>query len=193
MSAKLSSAIGRERGGPGGVTVRSARSSDVDAIVAIHVESTNDAYAPLAKTWPAVDIEQRRAHWVQWLQEGQASGGRRVEVVAALDGEVVGFSSGGLARDSTPGAEVELYVIHVLPRHRGAGVGAALWSVVCQRLRGPALHSMYVSTLAELRCCAFYERHGGRVASRRPRSFHGAERTEVIYFWPAGSAHLSGL
>jgi ribosomal protein S18 acetylase RimI-like enzyme len=192
MIAKLSSAVGPDGGGPGVVTVRSARSSDVDAIVAIHVESTNEAYAPLAKTWPAADVEQRRAHWVEWLQEGRASGGQRVEVVAELDDEVVGFSSGGPARDGTPGAEVELYVIHVLPRCRGAGVGAALWSELCQRLRGPALRSMYVSTLAELRCCSFYERHGGRVASRRPRSFHGAERTEVIYFWPAGSAHLTG-
>jgi hypothetical protein len=69
-------------------------------------------------------------------------------------------------------------------------VGALLWQEGCRRLRGGALRSMFVSTLAELRCCSFYERHGGQVLRRKPLSFYGAERTEVIYCWPAGRANL---
>lgn len=180
----------RSTGTLGNVSVRPSQPADVDAIVRIHVESTAEAYAPLAKTWPAVvsavDMEKRRGQWLGWVREGQQPDAQRVEVVVELDGSVVGFSSAGRAREQAHGAEVELYVIHVLPRYRGAGAGALLWSEACRRVRGSELRSMYVSTLAELRCCSFYERHGGQLLSRSPRAFHGAERTEVIYFWPSG-------
>jgi GNAT superfamily N-acetyltransferase len=174
------------RHGLSGVVVREALPSDVDAIVRTHVESSEEAYAPLANAWPAVDLERRRALWAGWVDEAQRGDGGRVELVGEVEGRVVGFISGGPARQRERGAELEVYVIHVLPSQRGTGLGSLLWSAACQRLRGPGLRSLYVSTLAELRCCSFYERHGGQVLSRRPHLFHGAERTEVIYLWPAG-------
>lgn len=169
-----------------GVVVRAARAADVDAIVRVHIESADDSYAPLARAWPAADEQQRREHWAYLSADDLQSSARRVDVVAELAGRVVGFCSGGPARDGAHGAELELYVIHVLPSHRAAGIGALLWSEACQRLRGSALPSMYVMTLAELRCCSFYQRHGGVEVSRRQRPFHGAERTEVVYLWAAG-------
>jgi hypothetical protein len=48
---------------------------------------------------------------------------------------------------------------------------------------------MYVETLAELRCCSFYEAHGGEVASRVPRNLHGGAVTGVVYLWPRGRSH----
>lgn len=171
--------------------VRAAQGADVEGIVRVHVESAEDSYAPLARSWPAVDVQQRRAHWAQLLAEGLQGGAARVDVVAELAAGIVGFCSGGPAREQAHGAELELYVIHVLPGQRAAGIGALLWKEACQRLRGAGLRSMYISTLAELRCCSFYQRHGGVELSRRPRSFHGAERTEIIYFWAAGQSHQS--
>ena len=166
--------------------VRRARESDVDAIVRVHIESTQEAYAPLAKSWPEPDWEARRAHWASRLAASQSE--NRTDFVAELEGSVVGFISGGEARQPSLG-EVEIYVIHVRPQHRGAGIGGQLWSPACERIRGEDLKAMYVATLGELRCCAFYERHGGVVASRSPRVFHGAPATEVIYQWPPGCPH----
>ena len=123
-------------------------------------------------------------------RQSSARKAQRVELVAERAGRVVGLLSGGPARDQAHGMELEIYVIHVLPGQRGAGVGALLWQEGCRRLRGSALRSMFVSTLAELRCCFFYERHGGQVLRQKPLSFYGAERTEVIYFWPAGRSSL---
>jgi ribosomal protein S18 acetylase RimI-like enzyme len=167
-------------------TVRSARPADVDGIVEVHTASQEQAYAPLAETWPVADAGRRREQWLGWIQEAEAVDAQRRVLVAERNGGVIGFVSGGPARNVAHGAELEIYVIHVLPAQRGAGAGALLWQQGCLLLRGPALRSMFVSTLAELRCCSFYERHGGQVLLRRPISFHGAQRTELIYFWPAG-------
>jgi ribosomal protein S18 acetylase RimI-like enzyme len=167
--------------------IREARASDGAQIVRVHIESTADAYAPLAGTWPTQDLDAKRAHWAARLEDSQRDA-KRVDLVADLAGSVVGFVSAGVCRRADI-AEVEIYVIHVLPEHRGTGFGRRLWSEACKRIRGEALCSMYVATLAELRCCSFYERHGGEVASRRPRSFLGAAVTDVVYIWPAGRSN----
>jgi ribosomal protein S18 acetylase RimI-like enzyme len=83
--------------------------------------------------------------------------------------------------------DVEVHVIHVLPAFRGRGIGDALWMAVCVEIRGPSLASMYVDTVAELACCAFYGSHGGELVERRPTNFHGAERTHVTYRWLRGA------
>jgi hypothetical protein len=45
---------------------------------------------------------------------------------------------------------------------------------------------MYVDTLAELRVCSFYERHGGVAIARGDITFLGALRTHVAYRWARG-------
>jgi ribosomal protein S18 acetylase RimI-like enzyme len=167
--------------------IRAARLSDVDAIVRVHIESTQDAYAPLARTWPGPDGDAKRAHWASWLNE-DGKDTNRVDLVADVEGSVAAFVSAGPARQGNIGTEFEIYVIHVLPQCRGAGLGARLWNEVCQRIRGESLRSLYVATIAELRCCSFYEARGGQIVSRRPRMFHGAAVTDVIYLWPAGAS-----
>lgn len=173
-----------------GPTIRRAQVSDSRAVASVHIESSEQAYAPLAQTWPAPDFAGREA---QWRRRFQAESGapNRVDLVAELDGSVVGFASAGSARRVNEGAEVEVYVIHVLPRHRGNGIGRLLWKEACGHVRGQELRAMYVDTLGELRCCSFYEAHGGQVARRRPGEFHGGAITEVIYIWQWG--HSSEL
>ena len=168
--------------------VREARSSDAEAITRVHVESSRDAYAPLAREWPAPDLPARIARWAISL-EASALDPRQVDLVATVDDVVVGFISGGPARRTDIDAELEVYVIHVLPDHRARGLGSQLWAAACRRLRGDDLAAMFVETLAELRCCSFYEARGGDVASRVPRTFHGAAATAVVYIWPKGRSN----
>jgi ribosomal protein S18 acetylase RimI-like enzyme len=167
------------------VLVRVATVADAPAIAAVHVASSEEAYAPLAAAWPLADVGTRTEGWTESFRTADA---RRVILVAELDGAVVGFVEGGPARRADPLAELEIYVIHVLPAHRGKGVGDALWTTACERLRGPERASLYVDSLAELRCCSFYERHGGQLVERRPTDFHGATRTHVTYRWASGAA-----
>lgn len=165
--------------------IREALVSDAEAIARVHVESSQDAYAPVARDWPTPDLPARVARWASSL-EGSSLDPSQVDLVATVDDIVVGFIGGGPARRTDFEAEQEVYVIHVLPGHRARGRGSQLWAAACRRLRGEKLAAMYVETLAELRCCSFYEARGGELASRVPSTFHGAAATAVVYVWPKG-------
>jgi ribosomal protein S18 acetylase RimI-like enzyme len=174
------------------ILVRPAEYSDAEHVARVHIESARDAYAPLAKIWPEPDWEREKAYWKGLLAPRQADP-RRVDLVAEAQGKVVGFISGGEARQAGIGAEVEIYVVHVLTEYRASGIGGLLWSEAGGRIRGENLRAMYVATLAELRCCSFYERRGGLSARRSPRMFHGAPVTDVIYIWDKGCSHEAML
>jgi ribosomal protein S18 acetylase RimI-like enzyme len=180
--------MGRCKATQGDSLVRPARESDAESIARVHIESTREAYAPLAKVWPEPDWDGKKKFWEGRLAPCPTDP-RRVDLVAEAQGRVVGFISGGEARQAGIGVEVEIYVIHVLPEHRGTGIGARLWSEACRRIRGESLCAMYVATLAELRCGSFYEHRGGVSARRSARMFHGAPATDVIYIWGKGCSH----
>jgi ribosomal protein S18 acetylase RimI-like enzyme len=163
--------------------VRRAGVGDARGIALVHIASSDDAYAPLAGQWRAEGIEERTAKWAAGLGEPD----RLVLVAEDAHGVVIGFVIGGPARRREPGAELEIYAIHVSPPHRGRKVGEALWNAACLELRGPGLVALYVDTLAELRACSFYERHGGEVVERRVTDFLGARRTHVTYRWARGA------
>jgi phosphinothricin acetyltransferase len=165
--------------------VRRARLGDAAAIAAVHIASSDDAYAPLAAVWPVADPVKRAAAWTKSLSEDDP----RSPIFVAEDagGAVIGFSRGGPARRLEPRADVEVHVIHVLPAFRGRGIGDALFCSACAAVRGAKLASMYVETIAELACSSFYESHGGQLVERRSVDFHGASRTHVTYRWPSGA------
>jgi ribosomal protein S18 acetylase RimI-like enzyme len=162
--------------------LRKAGVGDARAIALVHIASSDDVYAPLAGEWRAVDPDERAARWARSLGEEN----RLALVAEGADGTVIGFVSGGPARRQESDAEFEIYAIHVCPWHRGRGVGGAMWNAACRDLRGSRLAAMYVDTLAELRACSFYERHGGKVAERGVTTFHGAQRTHLTYRWASG-------
>ena len=166
--------------------VRAATVDDAAAMARVHIASSEDAYRPLAAAWDAPDLEARTRGWASWIE---ASG--RVDRVAEVDGEVVGFISAGPGRDDAV-RSLEVYVVHVLPEQRGAGVGGALWADACDAVRGEALEPMFLRTFAELRCCRFYEARGGEVLERRPGEFKGGAITHLVYGWAQGQSHAVG-
>ncbi len=110
-------------------------------------------------------------------------------MVATVADEVVGFIGGGPPRKQDLPGGVEIYVVHVLPAHRGAGIGGQLWELACTTLRGPALSPLCLETLAELPCCSFYDARGGEVITRAAGTFFGGAVTHLVYHWPAGKPH----
>jgi ribosomal protein S18 acetylase RimI-like enzyme len=164
--------------------IRQARQSDVEGIARVHIASADESLAPLAPEWPASDLAQRTERWIASLQVAD-----RLDLVATVAERVVGFIGGGPARERISASGVEIYVVHVLPAHRSTGIGGQLWELACTALRGPALAPLYLETLAELPCCAFYDARGGEVLTRAVGAFHGGAVTFVTYHWPAGKPH----
>ena len=161
--------------------------ADASAVARVHIESSDEAYRPLAREWNPPTLEKRTQDWVAYIKSAEGKP-LAAYLVAEVDDEVVGFIAGGRAREDETDAEVEIFVIHVRPRWRGKGVGGKLWDAICPRLRGAQLRSLCVSTFAELRCCSFYEARGGKIALRNSTTFHGGDVTDVAYVWPQGVA-----
>jgi ribosomal protein S18 acetylase RimI-like enzyme len=161
--------------------------ADAEAIARVHIASSEDSYAPLAEAWRARDVAESTARWEGWL--GQALiDPQRCELVAEVGGRVVGFIGAGPARRDDVNAVVEVYVIHIHPANRANGLGSALWATACARIREAALRSLYVETLAELRCCSFYEARAGERVSSIPDTMHGGAVTRVVYLWRDGQS-----
>ena len=164
--------------------IRQARQSDAEGIARVHIASANDSLAPLAREWPASDLDRRVERWAESLRAAD-----RLDMVATVADQVVGFIGGGPPRQQNIPGGVEIYVVHVLPTHRCAGIGGRLWDLACTRLRGSAHAALYLETLAELPCCTFYDARGGEVLSRVAGTFHGGAVTHLAYFWPSGKPH----
>lgn len=164
--------------------IRRAQQADAEGIARVHIASADEALAPLAREWPASVLARRTEQWAALLQAAD-----RVDLVATVADELVGFIGGGPPRRQDIPAAVEIYVVHVLPNHRGAGIGGQLWDVACTTLRGPALAPLYLETLAELPCCTFYDARGGEVLTRTAGPFYGGAVTYLGYYWPAGKPH----
>jgi ribosomal protein S18 acetylase RimI-like enzyme len=164
--------------------IRRARESDAGDIARVHNASADESLAPLARDWPEPNLARRTEQWATSLK---AAG--RLDLVATVENQVVGFIGGGPPRQQKVTGAVEIYVVHVLPVHRCAGIGGKLWDLACTTLRGPALAPLYLETLAELPCCAFYDARGGEVLTRAAGSFFGGAVTHLSYYWPAGKPH----
>ena len=73
--------------------IRRARQSDAEDIARVHIASANESLAPFARDWPASSIERRTEQWAGYLQQAN-----RLDTVATVAEQVVGFISGGPPR-----------------------------------------------------------------------------------------------
>ena len=143
--------------------IRPITDADIDAVAGIHVRSWQAGYAGivpadyLAAMDPAVFAERRR---LRARQPGTQT------LVAALDGEVIGFASFGPYR-ATPG-EVdprmgELYAIYVDPQRWRAGAGRRLIEAAKAALTEAGFPDMRLWVFTDNdRARRFYERAGLR-------------------------------
>src|ERR1700737_3403553 len=104
------------------VTIRPATPDDAEAIAHVHVQSWLTTYAGIVPQayLSTLDETARTASWREWLA-------LTVKVlVAELDGQIVGFASGGPLREPLQNYDAELYAIYLLQPAQGRGVGTSL-------------------------------------------------------------------
>ena len=170
-------------GPPQPALVRAAVPADAAAIARIHVLAWQWTYAGLVPPGglKALSIEERAGQWRSGLE---ATRPERVVRVAERDGEVVGFSHGGPARDRDLGERAgEVYTLYVLREVLGTGVGGALFDAVTRALRDAGRDPLVLWVAQRNRLGrAFYERQGWRPDGHRTwESFVGRRRYEVRY------------
>ena len=156
---------------PTGVVLRPAVVDDAAAGAELHIACWREAYSPY------VDgslLEDRLADplrwidaWIRQLREGPP------RLVAEADGELVGFSVVGPARDQDSPTPYELYAIYTRRSWWGSGLGQALWDSVDPR----GACSLWVLE-ANTRAQAFYRRNGF-VADGAREHYAGLDAWEV--------------
>ena len=112
--------------------VRSATSSDLPEIEAIHAHHVRTSHA-------IFDLEPRGVEWRRrWFMERDAA--RHPVLVAIDDDAVVGFASAGAHRPKEAYASTVETTIHVAPGSVGRGVGSALYAELLAELDDVGVH-----------------------------------------------------
>ena len=150
--------------------IREATSADADAIAAVAGASWHAAYddllgseivAETVDSW--YDVESLRAG----IREA-AGAGAACFVVAAVDGEIVGFANAGPARDrqaDPDGPDAFLSRLYVAPDRWGEGIGTDLLASVTRRLRDAGHERLRLEVFA---------------GNERGRSFYGSQGFERV-------------
>jgi ribosomal protein S18 acetylase RimI-like enzyme len=140
------------------VPVRPADTADAAAVARVQAATWRTAYAGLMPA-AVLDGMSEEAGTPRW--SGRLAGEGWV-YVAEDGGEVVGFVSGGAARDDDlPPGYGEIVALYVLPAFQGRGHGRALVAAAFGRIAasgGTACALWVLATNAAGR--AFYEAHG---------------------------------
>lgn len=164
------------------VTVRSARLEDAIALARVHVDTWRSTYRGIVPDpyLDALRYEQRAERWTQILSSpinGVAN------FVVELQGDVVGFASGGPSRGEDAPTDGELWAVYLLKEHQGKGIGRQLFQAVVNHLLLQERRSMMLWVLVDNPSRRFYDKMGGRPADVQPIEIGGIPVQEVRYIW----------
>lgn len=167
------------------VAVRRARGPDAREIARIYVESWRDTYAGVLPTERLVSMSQPLQARV-WAHQIRRSGvGSPILVAESPISGMIGFISGGKARQEWTPPAGEIYTLYVDPVARELGVGRILLTSMLSALAAAGHDRIVVWVLADNPARFFYEAMGGRRCGQRLERFWGADRQEVAYAWEA--------
>jgi GNAT superfamily N-acetyltransferase len=166
------------------IVIRPAVLADVPAIAGVHVASWRTTYPGIVAQAhiDGLTVEAQAARWERRLsdQTPQAPS----NMVAVDDsGSVIGFASGGPAREECAGYDAELYAIYLLKDAQSRGVGRGLFNAVASELRSRGHRALFVRVLSANPACHFYERLGGQPLRSTMLTLSGNEYPETWYGW----------
>jgi ribosomal protein S18 acetylase RimI-like enzyme len=168
------------------VQIRSARPEDAAAIAAVHLASWQSTYAGIISQayLDALSLEKFVGRWERLLAEAAL---KSSTILVGVDdaGDVLGFVSGGPARESCPGFDAELYAIYLLPSAERRGLGRRLFQSLVDKLASEQRTGMYVRVLSNNPATTFYERLGGLPLRGGALQIGEASYPETWYGWPS--------
>lgn len=164
----------------GDLNIRKAVLSDAKGIAKVHVDSWKTTYKNIVSGQYLNNLtyESRDRLWENNIPNGG------VYVAENKEGEIVGFSSGGLERSGNyHGFEGELYAIYILKEYQGNGIGKALVKPIIEEITELGLNSMLVLVLKDNISRLFYESLGGKKIDSVEVEISEKKLTEIVYGW----------
>ncbi len=173
-------------------TVRKAAPSDARSIAGIYVDSWRSTYAGLLSDdlLVGLDADGRERRW--WRHALSRRTGRHAVFVAeaSRDG-LVGFVSGGPARDRRFNFDGEVYSLYLSDEYHGIGLGKRLFTTMAAHLVETRRTSLIVWVLKGNPAQFFYEALGGKRVAHRPGTMGGAPIAEIGYGWEDARALIA--
>src|SRR5262249_30685361 len=147
---------------PARVSIRPADRDDALAIAKVHVQSWRETYRGLVPAEVLANLSEAEpaSLWATILAAQDS--GEAFVFGAWIDGELVGFVSGGKPRRDIESADSELYAIYVLQSAQGRQVGRRLFQTLTSRIFKNGCRRMFLWVLLGNPSAGFYERLGGR-------------------------------
>jgi L-amino acid N-acyltransferase YncA len=162
------------------ISVRAAMEQDADAISHVHVESWRTTYTGIVADAYLAGLDETKgaALWREWLT-------RDIQVlVVEVNGEVVGFVSGGSMREPLQDYDAELFAIYLLKSSQRLGIGTALLKTLAESLNAKGFKSMAAWVLEGNSSSHFYERSGAVRLLSKEIEVGGVMLPVVAYGWP---------
>jgi GNAT superfamily N-acetyltransferase len=159
------------------ISIRAATEHDTVAIAHVHVQSWRTTYGGIVpeEYLATLNEAERVLVWRDWLT-------RDIRVyIADLDGEIVGFISGGAIREPVQTYDAELYAIYLLEQAQRQGVGTALLKELAESLLGKGFTSMIVWVLEKNPSRHFYVRSSAQIVTTKNIQIGGVTLSEVSY------------
>jgi ribosomal protein S18 acetylase RimI-like enzyme len=166
-----------------GIRIRPARLLDAEGIAGVHVASWQETYRGIMpqRFLDARTVKDRTALWD--LSLSQLSPGQVVLVAEAPEDGIVGFVSGGPARDTDFGPGAEIYALYVLKRYQGRGLGRALFDECRAALRQEGMERLTLLVLRANPSRGFYLKMGGTPVGRGEVVRGGQLLAEDRFLW----------
>lgn len=174
------------------VTIREAKIEDAVGIATVHIASWREAYRGIVpdEFLKNLSVERRVSQWTNSLSDpGHV---HHHAIVAEVNGQVVGFSNYGFAKEPDENYRGELFAIYILRSVQKRGVGRLLVNAAVAGLRGLGLDSMMVWVLKDNQARGFYERLGGVLLRETSIEIGGLELLEVAYGWQSLTSFRDG-
>jgi GNAT superfamily N-acetyltransferase len=160
--------------------IRVADVRDAAAIAHVHVQGWLTTYRDIVPQQYLASLNEadRALLWEDWLARNI------IVFVAEVEGEVVGFASGGPIREPFEPYDAELYTLYLLKDNQGCGLGKALLSVVAQALLTTDYKSMLVWVLKQNPAVGFYDKAGAQHVCDKQIEIGGVSLSEAALGWP---------
>ena len=170
------------------IFIRPAGPADAEEIARVQAISWRATYADQlsAESLARVETAWDARHWLHGLERVDD---RQVTLVLeAREAGIVGFGVAGRRRAGRDPAlhpyEGEIYLLYLLPRFQGYGLGTKLTAALARVLKARGMKSALVWALATNRAAiGFYEHLGGEVLLRARKPFFGQPVEEIALGW----------
>jgi GNAT superfamily N-acetyltransferase len=165
------------------ITIREATAEDASAIAEVHVSAWQTSYTAILPpdVLAGLSAESRAAMWKEGLS--QSRGINFLFVAENADGEVIGFTGGGLSDEDIKGYAGEIRVIYILEAYQRIGVGRKLFRAAVARLIDKGITSMLVWVFKDSLYREFYEKLGGELIGEKVYEIAGENYLAVGYGW----------